>query len=110
LPQVGQLFDFSSVDIGGVMRNTAAEGLSMTLADIWGPHVLVYYSPERASKETPAYGYSFRWRRPGIPDMAVEDLGYDKVLKGEMMEVGYYQDEKIVSNKLATILASVTTG
>jgi hypothetical protein len=110
LQHVAQLFDLERVNVGGVMRNTAAEGLSMSLADVWGPHVLLYYTPQRASKETPSYGYSFRWRRPGIPDMAVEDLGYDKILKGEMMEVGYYQDEKVIAKNLGTVLASVTTG
>jgi hypothetical protein len=27
-----------------------------------------------------------------------------------MMEVGYYQDEKIIARNLGTVLASVTTG
>lgn len=107
---VSQLFDIEEVMVGGIMRNTAAEGLAMSLADIWGPHVLLYYSPGRPSKETPAYGYSFRWARPGIPNLAVEDIGFDKVLKADLMEVGFYQDEKIVAKNLATILASVTTG
>lgn len=105
---VSGLFDIPNVMVAGVMRNTAAEGLSQTLADIWGSHVALYYSPGRPSKETPAWGYSFRWNVPGAPGFQVEDLGYDKVLKGNILEVGYYQDEKIVSNLLATVIMSVS--
>lgn len=108
LAQVAELFGVEEVMVGGVMRNTAAEGLSQTLADIWGPHALLYYSPGRPSKETPAYGYSFRWSAPGLPNMQVENHGFDKKLKGEILEVGYYQDEKIVGSNLATLIGSVS--
>jgi len=97
------------IQIAGVMQNTAAEGLSQTLSDIWASHVLLYYAPPRPSRETPSYGYTFRWRAPGLPTpMTVEDLGYDKVLKGSLLEVSMYQDEKIIDNNLATLIGSAT--
>jgi len=101
------LFDIPNVMIGGNMRNTAAEGLSQTLADVWAAHLLMYYSPGRPSKETPAYGYTFRWQQGGLPNMTVENLGFDKRLKGEIMDIGFYQDEKIVASRFATVLNSV---
>lgn len=98
-----------SIQIAGVMQNTAAEGLSQTLADIWAGHVLLYYAPPRPSREVPSYGYTFRWQAPGLPAaMTVEDLGYDRILKGSLIEVSMYQDEKIVDASLATLIASVT--
>jgi len=107
IKQFADLFEIPNVMLGGIMRNTAAEGLADTLADVWGPHVLIYYSPGRPSKETPAYGYTFRWQRPGLPNMTVENLGFDKRLKGEIMDIGFYQDEKIVASNLATVIGSV---
>lgn len=109
LQHAAAIFDFDEVHVGGAMKNTAAENLAMSLADIWGSHVLVYYAPPRPSREVPSYGYSFRWERPGIPNMQVEDLGFDRMVKADMLEVGYYQDEKIIAKNLATVLASVTT-
>jgi len=106
---VSALFDIPNVSIAGVMRNTAAEGLSQQLADIWGPHVAVFYTPPRPSREVPSYGYSFRWQAPGLPQsMTAEDLGYDKVLHGNLLEVSMYQDEKVVSTLLGTLIGSVT--
>lgn len=105
--QVGNVFGFEQVLVGGIMRNSAAEGLDLTLADVWGPHAIVYYAPPRASRETPSYGYSFRWTAPGIANMSVEDLGFDKRLKGNILDIGMYQDEKVTGANLATWISSV---
>ena len=105
--QVANVFDLQQVLIGGTMRNTAAEGLDLTLADVWGPHVFLYYSPGMPSRETPAYGYSFRWTGPGIANLSVEDLGFDKRLKGNILDVGFYQDEKVTGSNFGTVIASV---
>jgi len=107
LKQFADLFDIPNVMVGGTFRNTAAEGLSQSLSEIWGPHLVMYYSPGRPSKETPAFGYTFRWQKPGLPNMTVENLGFDKRIKGEIMDIGFYQDEKIVSTDFATVIASV---
>jgi len=105
--QVANLFNFDEVLVGGTMRNTAAEGLSISLADIWGPHCLVYYAPPRPSRETPSYGYTFRWTAPGIANMTVEDLGFDRRLKGNILDIGFYQDEKLTGTNLGTWISSV---
>ncbi len=105
--QVAKVFDLEKVLIGGTVRNTAAEGLDLTLADIWGPHALIYYSPGAPSRETPAYGYTFRWVGPMLQNLTVMDLGFDKRLKGNILDVGFYQDEKITGSAFGTVLGSV---
>ncbi len=105
--QVGNVFDLEKVMVGGTVRNTADEGLGLTLADIWGPHAFIYYSPGAPSRETPAYGYSFRWVGPGLQNLTVMDLGFDTRLKGNILDVGFYQDEKVVGSNFGTVIASV---
>ena len=104
--QVSNIFDFEQTLVGGMMRNTAAQNLPLALAEIWGPHVLLYYAPGAPSIDVPAYGYTFRWTRPGLPNMTVEEW-YDQRVKGTMLDVGMYQDEKIVAKRFATVIASV---
>ena len=104
---VANLFNFDQVLVGGTMRNTAAEGLSISLSDIWGPHAFVYYAPPRPSRETPSYGYSFRWTAAGIANMTVEDLGFDRRLKGNILDIGMYQDEKVTGATLGSWVSSV---
>lgn len=107
--QLADVFGLDQVLIGGAMQNTAAEGLSQSLSDMWGPHVLLYYAPERPSKEVPSFMYSFRWQAAGLPSaMVAEDLGYNRELKGNLIEVDLYQDEKVVASNLATVIASAT--
>ena len=104
---VKALFDFEEVLVGGTMKNTAAEGLAQSLSDIWGPHALVYYAPPTVAKDRPSYGYSFRWARPGLPNLVVENYGFDRRLKGEILEIGFYQDEKITGKNFASVVGSV---
>lgn len=105
--QVAALFGFDEVLIGGAMRNTAAQNLPLSLSDIWGPHAFVYFVPDRPNKETPSYAYSFRWTAPGIPNMQVEDLGFDKRLKADLIDVGMYQDEKVTGKNFGVWVSSV---
>jgi len=105
--QVAALFGFDQLVVSGVMRNTAAQNLPISLSDIWGQHALVYYAPDRPNKETPSYAYTFRWNVPGIPSLAVEDLGYDRVRKADLMDVSLYQDEKITGRNFGVWVSSV---
>ncbi|MGH7411756.1 MAG: hypothetical protein ACREJ6_11950 [Candidatus Methylomirabilis sp.] len=105
--QIAALFGFDQLVVSGVMRNTAAQNLPISLSDVWGPHALVYYAPDRASLQSPSYAYTFRWNVPGIPSLAVEDLGYDRQRKADMLDVSLYQDEKITGKNFGVWVSSV---
>ncbi len=113
IEQVQALLGVDKILIGSQKFNSAQEGQGNTLADVWGDSVLVYYAPNNASLQDPSYMYSFRWMVPNVPDMRVENLPYDSRRKVNEMEVGYYQDEKILTKELAGLLMGVnssTTG
>jgi hypothetical protein len=95
--------------VGDAYYNTADEGQSASLSSIWKDHVLVYYRPAEASIEVPSFIYTFRWSKPGIPQMQVERHPWDPKTKKEEIEAGYYQDEKIVSSALGALLTNVTS-
>jgi len=107
--QIATLLEMDRVLVGGAYRNTANEGVAQTLASIWGNQVLVYYAPSNPSREAPSYGYSFRWRRPGIPDMGVETHPWNSRTKSEEIELGYYQDEKITGSNLGFLIQAVNS-
>lgn len=100
------IFDLQRIHIAGMVRNTAAEGFDKTLADIWGPHALLYYRPDRPSRTEPSYGYTFRWKPAGSPGITAVEY-FDQSIKGTIIEVGMYVDERIISSDLATLIASV---
>lgn len=109
LAQVRELLEIPNIYVGGGFENTAEENIAESLSTIWGDNVLVYYAPQSPSMDQQSYGYSFRWSRPGLPNMAVERHPFDSREKSEDVEVGYYQDEKITGQSLAFLLTAVNS-
>jgi len=107
--QVTALFGMDEVIIGSQFKNTANEGQSLALAQVWADSILAYYSPSAASINDPSFMYSFRWQKPGLPNMNVERHPFDKKTKTEELEIGYYQDERILSKSLGGLLVNVTS-
>jgi hypothetical protein len=59
------LFEIPNVYIATSVENTAAEGLTATMADLWGKHVAIAYVPPNPGLRTLALGYTLRvggWR------------------------------------------------
>lgn len=104
--QVATIFDLEEVRVAEMVQNTGLEGLDMSLADIWGPHVLLYFTPGRPSRENPSYAYTFRWQVPGAPGLEASTY-FDRAIKGEILEVSEYVDERIIAPSLAVLVSSV---
>ncbi len=109
--QVANLFDMppGSIQVAGAFQNTGDEGLSEALSTIWLDNVLVSYRPATPQVDRPSFAYSFRWSKPGVPNMQVERHPYDRKTKCEEVEVGYYQDEIITGTEYAFLLAAVNS-
>ena len=107
--QVADLLNVEQVLVGGAFYNTADEGQAEALSSIWGDNVLIAYCSMSANKEKPSFSYSFRWAAPGIPEMMVERHPYDTKAKAELIEVGYYQDEKITGSSYGFLLTAVNS-
>lgn len=113
-PSQDQVANILGIPAGGVMvgggfYNAGEEGQSESLSTIWGDNVLVYYAPGAPTIRQPSFGYSFRWNRPRIPNMAVERHPYDTKIKAEAVEIGYYQDEKITGASYGFLLTAVNS-
>lgn len=107
--QAQELLEMEWIGVGREYRNTADEGITESLASIWKDFVLVYYAPMNPSQEEPSLGYTLRWTRPGIPDMAIERHPYDTRRKIEDIEIGVYQDEKITGTAYGYLLRAVNS-
>ena len=110
-PSVRQVEDLLELQVlvGNAWHNAGEEAQSLDLTQIWGDHVLVYYSPEGASMETPAFGYYFRWAGAGLPNMQVERHPYDSRRHCYEVEIGYYQDEVVTAKPLGFLVSNVTS-
>ena len=107
--QFKSLLEIGELHIGGAYQNTGEEGLTENLSKIWKDNVLVYYAPPAPSIELPSYGYNFRWVANGIANLQVERHPYDSVIKAELIEAGFYQDEKITGKSYSFLLTAVNS-
>lgn len=102
--QAAALFEVDRVLVGRTYYNSADEGQSESLSQIWNDNVLVYYAPPTPSKNAPSFMYSFRWNEVMNMQAAVYDL---PKAKAEEVELGYYQDEKITATTLGFLITGV---
>ncbi len=87
---------------------TETENGSWSLYDAWGNHFWLAKVDLLAGRFTDTWLNAFRWTSPllGVP-FAVQRHPFDAKKKIFELEVGYYQDEKVVSNDLALRVQSV---
>ena len=106
LDQAANLLELDQVLVGRAKYNSAGEGQTATLSNIWGANVLLYYAPMNPSKEEPSFMYSFRW--PVVTDMQAAVYQLERS-KAEEVELGYYQDEKITAKTLGFLITDVAS-
>lgn len=103
MQQLKDAFDVQTILIGEGIKNMAKEGATASIVNIWGNNVILAHVEKAISLQTATFGLSFRWTPAGIPaPMQVSRYNDpDPGKKVEVIETGYYQDEKIVASALA---------
>jgi len=104
--QLREAFDVENLWIARSVKNNANEGQSPgSYTSIWGPTaILARVEPGAPSMMTATYGLAYRWTSPelGTP-MAITTSEQNEAGSRhiEILEGGYYQDEKVISSALA---------
>tara|TARA_Y100000310_G_scaffold78084_1_gene74715 strand:+ start:6713 stop:7672 length:960 start_codon:yes stop_codon:yes gene_type:complete len=103
LPQLADAFDVEQILIGKGIKNTNLVGGTASITNMWGNNAIFAHIKPGMSLETATYGLSFRWTPAGLP-LPMQAYRYndpDPGKKVEVVEVGMYQDEKIVGQDLS---------
>ena len=98
------VFGVDRILVSKSIRNAALENATASLVNIWGNNFLLcHVSPAPTGMRTATFGLSFRWLNPELPaPWAVRVYNDpDPGKKLEVVEAGYYQDEKVVAAQLA---------
>jgi hypothetical protein len=91
------------VIIAGAIRNTANEGQTESLGDVWTDNSLVFYKEPNPGLEALSYGYTFRVQTPIVKKYRVDTRG------GVMIEVGVTQTEKVTASSAGYLLTDLLT-
>lgn len=91
--------------VGSAVKNTAKDGQTDVIADIWDEVVVFYYAPNQASLKTSSFGYRFELtgqnarvtRRPNLGDT------------GEMQRLEWAYQDKILNVDASYLLYNTLT-
>lgn len=108
--QVADLLELQELRVAQGYYNTAAEGVAATLSPFMNDAFYAFFQPGgSAIGPLPRYGATFRWQLAGVPSMTVEVHPYDTKKKSEEIEVGVYDDEKVIDTKLGVTILGVNS-
>lgn len=101
LNDMKQWFNIDKWLIGTALYDTAREGQTSSMAQIWGDGVWIGYVPANAALLTPAAGYTFEWAGRQIRTFRMDQERTD------VFEVSHNLVEKICASDVGTVLANV---
>lgn len=90
--------------VAGAIQNTAKEGQTESLADIWNDSVAVFYRENTPSLDALTWGYTFR-----VADLSVSSYRWE-TRKGTYVEASMIQDEKVVATACAYLIGNTLAG
>jgi hypothetical protein len=102
--QLREVFGVSRILVGRGIKENALEGGTSSITTIWGNNVIVAHVGMATGLQSQTFGGRFQWRNPAFPapfgvTRAVQNQAGSKHV--EILEAGYYQDEKIIASDLA---------
>jgi hypothetical protein len=109
--ELADAFSVTRLLIGDAVVNTAKEGQAAVMSNIW-PNMcwIGYVDPNAAggTMQAVTYGLAFRWTDPilGVPLAVRRYRDADEGKKTDVLDIQYYQDERVVGQELSYLLTS----
>lgn len=108
--QLREVFKVQNILVADAIMENALEGAAtQSITNVWGNvALLAYIEGAAAAPETATFGLGFRWTPEGIPAsmQARTYMDPDPGKKAEVVEVGMYQDEKIIAKDLSYLVST----
>lgn len=107
--ELREVFKVSNILVARGIKENALEGGTSSITTIWGNNVLLAHVGPMTGMQSQTFGARFQWRNPAFPTpfgvmrSVRNEAGSEHV---EVMEAGYYQDEKIIATDLCYGIAS----
>lgn len=110
-PQMlAQVFDLDYIIIAGESRNSAKEGQSASIAQIWSSeYAMVARIATTNDMREPCVGRTFHWSQDGSSIGGTIESYRDEVVRSNIVRVRHDVDELILYKEAAHLLSNVTT-
>lgn len=91
---LARIFNVKRVWVGDAQYNSAAEGVTAVLADIWSKVAIVAYIEDSPTLKSRSFGFTYQMKAPRIVDTWRGSEGTDR--KGDFVRVTDKYDQQIV--------------
>ncbi|MGE9267642.1 MAG: hypothetical protein ACQKBY_06060 [Verrucomicrobiales bacterium] len=103
------IFSVERIVVAGIVRNSAAEGQTVSPSKIWGDSVILAHVNSAQDLKAPNFGRTFNWSKmSGRAGMMVKSYRQEEV-NSDVHRVAQYTDEKLVGAECGYHLSSVLT-
>jgi len=107
--ELKSVFMVEKILVSDSIRNAAVENATASLVNIWGNNFLLcHVNPAQTGMRTATFGLSFQWLNPELPAPWAVRV-YNDPDPGKQLEIvdcGYFADEKIVAPELCYAITS----
>lgn len=102
---LAQIFGLEKLIIGNAVKNTADEGQTASLSDVWGSTyaMVARVADQGAGLQTPCLGRSFLWT-PDSPEELVVETYREEQVRGDVLRARHDVDEVILSAEFGHLL------
>lgn len=108
--QLAAVFDLDMVLVAGGARNTAIEGQTRSLAEIWsGEYAMVCRVATSQDMQEPCIGRVFHWAEDGSQIGGTVESYRDETVRGDILRVRHDVDELVLYHELGHLLSNITT-
>ena len=107
---LAQAFDIDHVIVGGSARNSATEGQTASIAEIWsGEYVMVARVAETDSIKEPCIGRTFHFAGDGSDPLGLVETYRDEASRADIVRVRHEVQEKMLTVQCGHLLSNATT-
>lgn len=104
-----EVFGIPQIAIAGAVENTAADGQTATLADIWGDKVFFGHVEPSSDLQAPNFARTFVWTAQSGPDGVLVESYREDNIQSDIHRAKQHTDEKMTGSELGYWLDSVLT-
>ena len=107
---IAACFDLPYVFVAGGAKNSAIEGQSVSIADIWSSeYALIFRVPTTNDVREPGLGRTFHWGADGSNIGGTMESYRDEPVRSDIIRCRHDVHEKIIHTEMAWLLSNVTT-
>jgi hypothetical protein len=104
---VARVFNLDRVIVAGGAKNTANEGQSISISNVWGDYAMVCRVATTSDPKEPAIARTFHWAEDGSQVGGTVETYRDETIRGNVVRVRHDVDEIVMYTEMGHLIAGI---